>query len=278
MGQEVRCCQGHTGLDQDGELDKAREAAVAVAERVDPGEVKMREGRSKEGAVEPGDRVRVIVRWAKLVAVDPVAQQFDQEVAVLGGCPSVAAHDRAVRADSSGDDSFGELGPFEDLAVEPFEQFRREHQALAFEDEASCQFVESADDVVGLLLQELLAWGHLEVPSHGTRDLLLGQRVALDCRRRPSPLRDRSLVQLGGELGLERRARDMHALGLGRAHMKPECGLEGADRRAEVDPRVRFQELPSAALGFGFDRLWHTVSLARRPYLVYFCPPDCHRC
>ena len=224
-------------LQQDGQFDQARGAAVAGAERMDPDQMEMGEDRLQDGE-------RMFVAGRKVEIVQNAAKARQQSLRLPPVRTATGADGHVRLPHPAGRDVILDVQAAQHRLVHPLDAFDGEGNAAA-----GLQFVDQpaagGDDVVDLAGEIPAGRRQSQRAVDDAAGLLFGQRVALDGRRRESALREIEPVQLLGDRRVERRAGDVPAHGSGFAQRQPVGMLQAPKVEGKGQPWMRPRVCPA---------------------------------
>ena len=237
VAQQMACRLRQARLQQDRQFDQARGAAVAVAERVYPRQMDMREDR-----LEYRERMAVCLRRREVRQRRAQAIQQIRRVAPAGA--AVGAHRNVGRPHPARNDVVLRLQPAQDDAVHARDGLGGERNPVRA-GQLACELAIGGGDVVDFPPQIFPGRRQLQRALDARAGLCLRQGVALDGGRCQRALREIQLVDGLGDLRMQRRGGDAFAHRRACAERQPVGVFEPARVEGEVDPPMRPLVLPA---------------------------------
>ena len=237
VAEQVGARRRHAMPREDRKLRQASGPPVAVPEGVDPRDVEVHEDRAENGG--GGAVVALVGANRPAVPLDPPAESLEKEGAVLAGGSPVAQHAHRTGRHLPGDDARFEvlLESPEQTPVRAGDPIRRERRRPTSHDLRE-DVVDGRQNVVDLPPQVLLRPREPQPALQLGGDLLLAQRVALDCGRGPRTLDQVESVHRAGVGGWQDRPSDLIAPGGSLAEQGPVEWIGAFQVVSEADPGV----------------------------------------
>ena len=242
--QKMRGRHRNTRAEENLELQQSRDAPIAVAEGMDPGQVQVGQGRQHE---DPGVAQHVVAPAQVLqLAIEPVAQPADQVVAVLRRRPPVTADDDVMSAELAGDHALLLGLADHEAGVLLLEALGAQRRGMALQAVAG-DVIEQVHDVLDLLLLVGPRRRDPGLALHNGPHILLTQAVALDAGGPVRAPLQADLIELLGELRGHGRAGQVLALRGRLPQQSPGCGTQPVHLETQRDPRMS-TEIPPVAV------------------------------
>ena len=211
----------NTRAEENLELQQPRDAPIAIAEGMDPGQVQVGQGRQHE---DPGVAQHVVAPAQVLqLAIEPVAQPADQVVAVLRRRPPVTTDDNVMSAELAGDHALLLGLADHEAGVLLLETLGAQRRGMALQAVAG-DVIEQVHDVLDLLLLVGPRRRDPGLALHNGPHILLTQAVALDAGGPVRAPLQADLIELLGELRGHGRTGQVLALRGCLPQQNPGCG------------------------------------------------------